>query len=120
MTALLKRGEHKYARKEWLNDTLEDVVDEIKAKGVTDNSDVRVMLLGGENRASSLQGTNNHARTSLYVWSLEQYYAHGFRTMQPSLWLSSVVKHITDRQLASEIDAGTGGATKASCDRSQL
>ena len=33
MTALLKQDENKYARREWLNDTLEDVMDEVRAKG---------------------------------------------------------------------------------------
>ena len=28
---------------------------------------------------------------------LDEYYAHGFGTMQSSLWLSNVVKQITDR-----------------------
>lgn len=40
MTNLLKRGEHKYAKKEWLNDTVADVMGEIDAKGY-----VRVPLL---------------------------------------------------------------------------
>ena len=33
MTRLLKSGEHKYAKKGWVNDTIADVVDEIEAKG---------------------------------------------------------------------------------------
>ena len=33
MTNLLKRDEHKYAKKKWLNDTIVDVTDEIEIKG---------------------------------------------------------------------------------------
>lgn len=33
MTALLRGGKHKYAKKEWANDTLDDVMNEVKAKG---------------------------------------------------------------------------------------
>ncbi len=32
MTSLLKSGEHRYAKKDWLNDSLDDVMNEIKAK----------------------------------------------------------------------------------------
>ena len=32
MTGLLKSGEHRYAKKEWVNDSLDDVMNEIKAK----------------------------------------------------------------------------------------
>lgn len=32
MTALLRSGEHKYAKKEWVNDNLDDVMDEVKVK----------------------------------------------------------------------------------------
>ena len=33
MTNLFNKGEHKYARKEWTNDNIQDIQDEIKAKG---------------------------------------------------------------------------------------
>ena len=33
MTSLLKRGEHKYAKKKWLHDNIADVMDEIETKG---------------------------------------------------------------------------------------
>ena len=33
MTGLLRSGEHRYAKKEWVNDSLDDVMDEVKVKG---------------------------------------------------------------------------------------
>ena len=33
MTTLLRSSEHKYAKKEWVNDALDDILDEIKGKG---------------------------------------------------------------------------------------
>jgi SAM-dependent methyltransferase len=53
-----------------------------------------------------------HMRTS---GLLDEYYIHGFGTMQSSLWLSQAVKQITDRHPhlhILEIGAGTGGATR--------
>ena len=33
MTGLLRSGEHRYAKKEWVNDSLDDVMNEVKVKG---------------------------------------------------------------------------------------
>ncbi|KAK2776557.1 lovastatin nonaketide synthase [Colletotrichum kahawae] len=115
MTDLLKKGDHKYGRKEWLTDTVEDVVAEIDSKGVADNSVVKIMRLVGETMPKVFRGETTmleHFRTS---GLLDEYYAHGFGTMQSSMWLSGIVKQLTDRRPhlnLLEIGAGTGGATK--------
>ncbi|KAL3294775.1 putative polyketide synthase [Colletotrichum asianum] len=115
MTDLLKKGDHKYGRKEWLTDTREDVVAEIESKGVADNSVVKIMRLVGETMPKVFRGETTmleHFRTS---GLLDEYYAHGFGTMQSSMWLSGIVKQLTDRRPhlnLLEIGAGTGGATK--------
>ncbi|KAF9872525.1 hypothetical protein CkaCkLH20_10022 [Colletotrichum karsti] len=115
MTNLLKRGEHKWAYKEWLKDTEQDVLDHVRAKGVMDNSDVRIMLLVGKTMPRVFRGETTmleHFRTS---GLLDEYYANGFGTKQSTMWVGSVIKQLTNRNPhlnILEIGAGTGGATK--------
>ncbi|RYP37144.1 hypothetical protein DL768_010897 [Monosporascus sp. mg162] len=115
MRILLERGENKFAKQKWLNDTLEDVMEDIHTKGVANNADVRIMLLVGETMPRVFRGETDmleHFRTS---GLLDEYYAHGFGTMQSAQWLANSVKQITDRHphlRLLEIGAGTGGATK--------
>lgn len=55
------------------------------------------MLLVGETMPRVFKGETTmleHFRSS---GLLDEYYAHGFGTMQSSLWLSQAVKQITDR-----------------------
>ncbi|KAI1374301.1 hypothetical protein F4677DRAFT_461577 [Hypoxylon crocopeplum] len=115
MTGLLKRGEHRWAHLEWLNDTEQDVLDDIRDKGVADNSDVKIMLLVGEIMPRVFRGETTmleHFRTS---GLLDEYYSNGFGTRQSTMWVGSVLKQLTSRNphlSLLEIGAGTGGATK--------
>jgi acyl transferase domain-containing protein len=115
MTALLKAGEHKWAHLEWLDDTEQDVFDDIAAKGFTDNSDVKIMLLVGAIMPRVFKGETTmleHFRTS---GLLDEYYSNGFGTKQSTIWVASVLKQMTDcnpHLNMLEIGAGTGGATK--------
>lgn len=115
MTNLLKRGEHKWAYQEWLNDTEQEVLDYVKAAGVMDNSDVRIMLLVGKTMPRVFRGETTmleHFRTS---GLLDEYYANGFGTKQSTIWVGSIIKQLTNRNPhlnILEIGAGTGGATK--------
>ncbi|KAL2169173.1 hypothetical protein VTG60DRAFT_6413 [Thermothelomyces hinnuleus] len=115
ITDLLDRGENKFAKEEWKNDTLQDILDEIEAKGVGNNSDVRIMLLVGEVMPRVFKGETTMLEHFRESGLLDEYYAHGFGTMQSAQWLGSVVKQISDRHPhlnLLEIGAGTGGATK--------
>lgn len=115
MTNLLKNGEYVYGRQEWLGDTIGDVMAEVEAKGISDNPVVKIMRLVGETMPLVFRGETTmleHLRTS---GLLDEYYAHGFGTMQSSMWLSNIMKQITDRRphlRLLEIGAGTGGATR--------
>ena len=63
---------------------------------VEKNSDVGIMLLVGNTMPRVFKGETNmleHFRESGF---LDEYYAHGFGTMQSSMWLSKMVKQITD------------------------
>ncbi|KAE8834712.1 hypothetical protein PTNB73_08612 [Pyrenophora teres f. teres] len=115
MTGLLKAGEHRWAHLEWLNDTEQDVFDDIASKGFTENSDVKIMLLVGATMPRVFKGETTmleHFRTS---GLLDEYYSNGFGTKQSTLWVASVLKQLTDRNphlSMLEIGAGTGSATK--------
>ncbi|KAI8151832.1 hypothetical protein K4K49_009694 [Colletotrichum sp. SAR 10_70] len=115
MTGLLKRNEHKWAYKVWLNDTEQDVLDYINAKGVMDNSDVRIMLLVGLTMPHVFKGETTMLENFRTSGLLDEYYSNGFGTKQSTMWVGSIVKQLTDRNPhlnIVEVGAGTGGATK--------
>jgi SAM-dependent methyltransferase len=115
MTNLIRKDEHQWAKKEWLNDTLDDVMNEIEAKGVAGNSDIRIMLLVGHTMPRVFAGETTMLEHFRESGLLDEYYAHGFGTLQSSIWLSNAVKQVTDRHphlSLLEVGAGTGGATK--------
>ncbi|TVY48035.1 Polyketide synthase-nonribosomal peptide synthetase [Lachnellula occidentalis] len=115
MTGLLRSGEHKYAKREWLADTFDDIMEDVRKHGFSENADVKIMFLVGETMPRVFKQETTmieHMRTS---GLLDAFYTHGIATMQSSLWLSHTVKQITDRHPhlnILEIGAGTGGATK--------
>ncbi|XXH02069.1 protein transport protein bet1 [Hypoxylon texense] len=115
MTGLLDRGEHKWARSEWVNDTEQDVLDDIAAKGFTESSDVKIMLLVGNVMPRVFRGETTmleHFRTS---GLLDEYYSSGFGTKQTTIWVGNIIKQLTNYNphlSLLEIGAGTGGATK--------
>ncbi|KAI0889613.1 polyketide synthase [Annulohypoxylon maeteangense] len=116
MTKLLRSSNHKYAKTEWIADTLDDVMEDVNQHGFSDNADVKIMLLVGETmpRVFAQETTMiEHMRAS---GLLDEYYADGFGTKQSVSWLGNTVKQITDRHPhlnILEIGAGTGGATKS-------
>lgn len=64
---------------------------------VENNADVRIMLLVGEIMPKVFRGETSmleHFRTS---GLLDEYYATGFGTQQSGMWLSGMVKQLTDR-----------------------
>ncbi|KAI1298194.1 hypothetical protein F5Y03DRAFT_386702 [Xylaria venustula] len=115
MTTLLRQGGHKWADMAWLEDTEESIMNDIHAKGVIHNSDVKIMLLVGKTMPRVFEGETTmleHFRTS---GLLDEYYANGFGTKQSTIWVGSVLKQLTSRNprlKLLEIGAGTGGATK--------
>ncbi|KAH5224102.1 highly reducing polyketide synthase sthA [Parastagonospora nodorum] len=115
MMGLLRAGEHKWAYKEWLQDTEQDVFDDIASKGFQDNSDVRIMLLVGSTMPRVFRRETTmleHFRTS---GLLDEYYSNGFGTKQCTLWVAGVLKQLADcnpHLNMLEIGAGTGSATK--------
>lgn len=65
---------------------------------LAENPVVKIMLLVGNTMPKVFRGETTmleHFRTS---GLLDEYYAKGFGTAQSTLWLSNVVKQITDRR----------------------
>ncbi|RDW86024.1 hypothetical protein BP5796_04349 [Coleophoma crateriformis] len=114
MTALVETGKHPNAKKEWLNDTLEDIM-KVSEK-FAETLDVRIMHLVGQTMPKVFKRETTMLENFRGSNILDDYYANGFGLRQSSKWLGQTVKQITDRYPhlnILEIGAGTGGATKS-------
>ena len=82
---------------------------------VSENADVRIMLLVGKTMPRVFRSETTMLEHFRESGLLDEYYAHGFGTMQSTMWLGQIVKQLTDQHPhlnLLEIGAGTGGATK--------
>ncbi|KAI3390411.1 hypothetical protein diail_9735 [Diaporthe ilicicola] len=115
MTDLVYSGKHKYCEKEWLSDTIEQVMEHVKQSNFQGRADMRLAILIGETMPRVFRRETTmieHMRTS---GLLDEYYSSGFGMRQSSAWLSQSLKQITDRHPhlnILEVGAGTGSATK--------
>ncbi|KAI1755490.1 putative polyketide synthase [Xylaria castorea] len=114
--SVAESGKHKWYKKEWLEDSLEDV---IKASEPFNHCpDVQIMHLVGTKMPSVFAGEGTMLE---YLRAddndiLDRYYVEALGLKQSADWLSRTVKQLTDRYRHMnilEIGAGTGGATKA-------
>lgn len=97
MSSLTERGQNPFVKNEWENDTVEDILANIEAKGVADTPDVQIIHLTGRIMPEVFRGETNaleHLRTS---GLLDQYYTYGFGVKQVTMLLGNVAKQITDR-----------------------
>ncbi|RYP64846.1 hypothetical protein DL769_006521 [Monosporascus sp. CRB-8-3] len=114
ITSLVETGKHRWAKKEWLNDTLDDVMN--ASNPYSDIPDVKVMHLVGQQMPRVFRGETNMLEQFRSNNVLDDYYAGGFGLLQSSRWLGRVLRQITERyprMSILEIGAGTGGATKS-------
>ncbi|OCL13419.1 putative polyketide synthase [Glonium stellatum] len=113
MSSLVKSGKNRWAKKEWLNDTLDNVME--ACKGFEDVSNVRIMHLVGQQMPRVFEGETTMLEQFRLSNLLDPYYANGFGLYEASMWISRAVSQIADRyphMNILEIGAGTGGATK--------
>ncbi|KAJ5970419.1 polyketide synthase/peptide synthetase [Penicillium vulpinum] len=109
----VRAGEHPYAKKEWLNDTLE-VVSTLSAK-YSDSLDLQMIHATGQNFAAAIRGETtilNHLKKDNL---LDRYYEEGLAFPTYTKYLARVVAqvaHAYPHLNILEIGAGTGGATK--------
>ena len=114
ITDMVESGKHKWAEKEWLNDSLDDVME--ASKPFFHLPDVQIMHLTGEQMPRVFNGETTILEQFRATDILDRYYADGFGLRESGQWVSRTVKQITDRyphMNIMEIGAGTGGATKA-------
>ncbi|OQD61269.1 hypothetical protein PENPOL_c017G01328 [Penicillium polonicum] len=113
ITSLVESGKHRWARKEWLNDSKQDMLDATAA--FADLSDVRVMHLVGEQMPRVFRDETNMLEEFRVNNVLDEYYEKGFGFLQSGLWMSRTISQLAERYPhlnILEIGAGTGGATK--------
>ncbi|KAF3765311.1 hypothetical protein M406DRAFT_256096 [Cryphonectria parasitica EP155] len=113
ITELVQSGNHKWAKKEWLNDTKEDMLN--ATARFADLPDARVMHLVGEQMPRVFKGETNMLEEFRVNNVLDDYYAGGFGFLQSGLWMSRTISQLAERYPhlnILEIGAGTGGATK--------
>ncbi|KAL5052317.1 hypothetical protein BDW71DRAFT_202434 [Aspergillus fruticulosus] len=113
ITSLVESGKHRWARKEWLRDTKEEMLSATAA--FAELSDVSVMHLVGEQMPRVFKGETNMLEEFRVNNVLDEYYEKGFGFLQSGLWMSRTIAQLAERYphlSILEIGAGTGGATK--------
>lgn len=95
ITALVRSGKHKWAKKEWLNDSLEDMLQ--ATARFSDLPDARVMHLVGKQMPRVLKGETNMLEEFRVNNVLDGYYEGGFGFLQSGLWLSRTISQLAER-----------------------
>ncbi|KAH7329713.1 beta-ketoacyl synthase domain-containing protein [Stachybotrys elegans] len=109
---LAQEGRHRYAKPEWVDDTLEDII--TAAAEFADRPEVKAMHVVGQQMARCIRGETTmleHLMTGL----LDDYYARALSMPQATNVLAETVAQITKRHPGAriiEVGAGTGGATR--------
>lgn len=109
---LIRSGEHAIAKKEWLNDTLEDLH---KATAhVTHLIDYDMMHLVGQQMPRVMRGETQMIEEMRVSNILDNYYTGAFGSREAGLWIGKTVAQLSERYPhlnILEVGAGTGGAT---------
>ncbi|RAH76705.1 hypothetical protein BO86DRAFT_443060 [Aspergillus japonicus CBS 114.51] len=111
---LVSSGQHPYAKAQWVDDSLEDIMG--ASKQFADCPDIRIMHTIGQQMPQVIQGQTTILEHLVPTGLLDEYYVRALGFPQFSLWLARPVNQIVQRYPAMdilEIGAGTGGATKS-------
>ena len=111
---MVETGKHKWAQKEWLNDTIEDIVE--ASRPFMHLPDVQIMQITGQQMHRVFAGETTILEQFRTTDILDRYEASGFGLRESGQWVSRTVKQLVDcypHMNIMEIGAGTGGATKA-------
>lgn len=109
---LIQTGEHKVAKKEWLNDTLEDL--HKATQKFSDLIDYRMMHLVGQQMPRVFRGETNMLEEMRINNILDSYYQQAFGSREAGLWIGKTISQLAERYPhlnILEVGAGTGGAT---------
>lgn len=110
---LCLEGRHRYAKKEWLNDTLEDIV--AATERFSDRPEVKAMHVVGEQMPRAIRGETSMLEHLMMTGLLDDYYARALSMAQGTYVLAETVLQIARRYPHGrilEVGAGTGGATR--------
>ena len=106
-------GRHPYAKKEWLLDTLEDILS--TSELFPESPDLKIMHIVGRQMPRVIHGETTILEHLLPNNLLDNYYSNALGFPQFTMWLSRMTAQLTHRyprMKILEIGAGTGGATK--------
>ena len=109
----VSQGRHPYARKEWVTDTLDDIL--TASEPYSESPDLKIMHIVGREMPRVIHGETTILEHLLPNNILENYYSNALGFTQFTEWLSCMVGQMTHRyprMKILEIGAGTGGATK--------
>lgn len=95
ITQLVEAGEHKWAKKSWLRDTLEDVLE--TSRPFLQRADVRLMHLVGQEMPRALENKCDMLEVLRVSDLLDRYYEDEFGLKQLSSWISRAASDIVDR-----------------------
>lgn len=95
ITDMVESGKHKWARKEWLNDTVEDVKE--ASRPFADMPDVQIMHLVGEHMPRVFRDETTILEQFRANDILDRYYAGGFGLQESAQWVGRTVKQVVDR-----------------------
>ncbi|KAL4923299.1 uncharacterized protein BDV17DRAFT_296474 [Aspergillus undulatus] len=109
---LIQNGEHKVAKQDWLDDTLEDL--HCKTDHLSDLIDYDMMHLVGQQMPRVLRGETNMLEEMRVSNILDNYYKGAFGSREAGLWIGKIISQLAERYPhlnILEVGAGTGGAT---------
>lgn len=114
--ALVDSGKHRRAKREWLDDTIEDIM--AASKPLAHLPDVEIMHLVGAQMPRVFRGEATMLEEFRANGNdiLDRCYAGAFGLKESSQWVGRSVDQLTERYAHMdilEIGAGTGGATRA-------
>jgi acyl transferase domain-containing protein len=95
ITELVQSGKHKWAKKEWLQDSKDDMLN--ATARFSDLPDARVMHLVGEQMPRVFKGETNMLEEFRTNNVLDDYYAGGFGFLQSGLWMSRTISQLAER-----------------------
>ncbi|KAK4180644.1 hypothetical protein QBC36DRAFT_297446 [Triangularia setosa] len=110
---LVQQGRHRYAKKEWLNDTLEDILS--LSAPFSDQPEIKAMHVVGEQMPKAIQGETTMLEHLMNNGLLADYYAQARSITRGTDLLADTVVQIARRYPRAkilEVGAGTGGATR--------
>jgi acyl transferase domain-containing protein len=95
ITDMVETGQHKWAQKEWLQDTVDDIME--ASKPFMHLPDVQIMHITGQQMPRVFNGETTILEQFRATDILDRYYANGFGLRESGQWVSKTVKQLVDR-----------------------